>query len=45
MKIFKLSPNEIKTLTDLKGGCLASDKIIVNGQKVGYAYREKPDFE
>lgn len=43
MKIFKLSPNEIKTLTDLKGGCLASDKITVNGQKVGYAYREKPD--
>ncbi len=43
MKTFKLSPNELKTLTDLKGGCLASDKITVDGQKVGYAYREKPD--
>lgn len=43
MKTFKLSPNEIKTLTDIKGGCFASDKITVDGQKVGYAYHEKPD--
>jgi hypothetical protein len=27
------------------GGCFASDKITVDGMKVGYMYREEPDFE
>ena len=40
---FKLKPEEIKHLTDIKGGCLASNKITVDGEKVGYAYREEPD--
>ena len=43
MTDFKLKPEEIKHLTDIKGGCLASNKITVDGEKVGYAYREKPD--
>ena len=43
MADFKLKPEEIKHLTDIKGGCLASNKITVDGEKVGYAYREKPD--
>ena len=43
MKTFRLSSNEIKILTDMKGGCIASDRITVDGQKVGYAYREDPD--
>ena len=39
---FKLKPEEIKRLTDIKGGCLASNKITVDGERVGYAYREEP---
>lgn len=43
MVSFKLKTEEIKHLTDIKGGCLASNKITVDGEKVGYAYREEPD--
>lgn len=43
MTNFKLQPEEIKHLTDIKGGCLASNKITVDGERVGYAYREEPD--
>lgn len=43
MADFKLRPEEIKHLTDIKGGCLASNKITIDGEKVGYAYREEPD--
>ncbi len=42
MKEFKLKENEIKELTTVKGGCIASDRITVDGQKVGYMYRENP---
>lgn len=40
MKEFKLKENEIKELTTVKGDCIASDRITVDGQKVGYMYRE-----
>ena len=45
MKAFKLKENEMKELTTIKGGCIASDKITVEGQKVGYMYRENPTNE
>ena len=45
MKEFKLKENEIKELTTVKGGCIASDRITVDGQKVGYMYRENPTTE
>ncbi len=45
MKEFKLKENEIKELTTVKGGCIASDRITVDGHKVGYMYREKPTNE
>ena len=45
MKNFKLKENEIKELTTIKGGCIASDRITVDGQKVGYMYRENPTSE
>ena len=45
MKEFKLKENEIKKLTNVKGGCIASDRITVDGQKVGYMYRENPTNE
>lgn len=43
MADFLLKPEEIKQLTDIRGGCLASNKITVDGEKVGHAYREEPD--
>lgn len=43
MTDFKLKPEEIKHLTDIRGGCLVSNKIMIDGEKVGYAYREEPD--
>ena len=30
---------------DGPAGCLATDRILVDGARVGYMYREKPDFE
>ena len=45
MKNFKLKKEEIKQLTELKGGCIASDRITVDGLKVGYMYRETPTNE
>ena len=43
MTDFKLKPEEIKHLTDIKGGCIASNRITVDGENVGYTYREEPD--
>lgn len=43
MSNFLKKPEEIKQLTNIKGGCLASNKITIDGEKIGYAYREKPD--
>lgn len=42
MKNFLLKTADIKTLTTLKGSCIASNKITIDGCKVGYCYREKP---
>lgn len=42
MKEFKLSSTDIVKKTELKGACIASDKITVDGLKIGYMYRENP---
>lgn len=44
-KQFKLSAEQIKPLGRGHGFCLATDRITVDGRKVGYMYREKPDRE
>lgn len=45
-KAFKLSAEEIKPLLNKKyGWCLATDRITVDGCKVGYLYREKSERE
>jgi hypothetical protein len=44
-KTFKLPKEQIKKLIDPMGSCIASDKITVDGMKVGYMYREEPNFE
>ena len=45
MKDFKLNKEDIKKLIDMKGSCIASNKITVEGEKIGYMYREKPGNE
>jgi hypothetical protein len=42
-KAFKISAGQIKSLISDMGGCYASDRITVDGMKVGYMYREEPD--
>lgn len=41
-KKFKLNEEDIKELVKPMGYCFASDKITVNGEPVGYMYREIP---
>jgi hypothetical protein len=42
-KKFRLRADEIEELIPHMGGCVASDKIVVEGMKVGYMYRSVPD--
>lgn len=42
-KMFRLKSNEIKQLVPYMGYCFASNKITVDGLKVGYMYREEPE--
>src|SRR5689334_11622534 len=44
-KTFRLSAEQIRPLAEGFGSCLATDRIVVGGQKVGYCYRESPDTE
>jgi hypothetical protein len=44
-KNFKLKASEIIDLVPAMGGCMATDKLTVEGMKVGYMYREEPDSE
>ena len=43
-KKFFLAKESIKELVPQFGACLATDRITVEGRKVGYMYREKPKF-
>ena len=42
MKNYRLNNNYIKKLIEISGGCIATDRITVDGMKVGYMYRENP---
>ena len=42
-KQFKIPGDQILRLIPNMGGCFASDRIVVDGLKVGYMYRELPD--
>lgn len=42
-KAFKIKANEFVELVLNTGGCFATDKITVEGMKVGYMYREEPN--
>ena len=41
-KKFRLSPTQIAPIALGLGGCLATDRILVDGLPVGYMYREHP---
>lgn len=41
-KKFKLSPEEIAPIALGMGGCLATDRIVVDGRIVGYMLRTQP---
>jgi hypothetical protein len=43
-KKFRLRADEIRRLIPPLGGCLASDRITVDGRPVGYMYRDEPDY-
>lgn len=44
-KQFRLAANEIRSVAQGHGSCFASDRITVDGSRVGYMYREVPDDE
>ncbi|MCF6191014.1 MAG: DUF2185 domain-containing protein [Cocleimonas sp.] len=44
-KKFKLKAEDIKDLAKNRGGCIATDEILVKGRKVGYMYRDEPHNE
>jgi len=39
---YKLKPDQILKLIDSTEGCLASNRITIDGFKVGFMYREEP---
>lgn len=41
-KRFRLSAEDIRPLAEGHGGCIATDRITVDGERVGYMYRDKP---
>ena len=43
-KKFKKNADEFVDLVLPMGGCCATDNITVDGMKVGYMYREEPDY-
>lgn len=43
-KKFALSADQIQPLAPGRGGCIATDKITVEGRPVGYMTREEPLF-
>src|SRR5437867_557035 len=44
-KVFKIAPDQIAHLVTDQRGCFATDRITVEGAKVGYMYREEPGEE
>ncbi len=44
-KNFKLSTQDIKPLALGYGACFATDMITVEGKRVGFMYRQRPDNE
>ena len=45
MKKYWLDSTEIEQLIPPSGGCLATDRITVDGMKIGYMYKEQNERE
>ena len=43
-KAFHLAASQIRDVARGYGACVASDRITVDGARVGYCYREPPEF-
>ncbi len=41
-KVFKIPTEQIRQLAPNRGGCIASDRITVDGERVGFMYRDQP---
>jgi hypothetical protein len=41
-KPFRLAASDIKAIAKGYGACIATDRITVDGEPVGYMYREEP---
>lgn len=44
-KKYLIKSNEFKDMARGYGSCIATDEITVNGNRVGFMYRENPDNE
>jgi hypothetical protein len=44
-KTFLITPNELRNLALGRGACIASDRILVDGCRIGYMYREESEEE
>jgi hypothetical protein len=44
-KKFHIPAEEIRRLVEHDGGCMATDRITVDGCPVGYMYRERSDYD
>jgi len=44
-KKFKMNGQDIKQVIQPIGGCMATDKITVDGELVDFMYRDTPDFK
>ena len=47
-KNFKIPESEIENVLldwDEADGCMATDRITVDGERIGYMYREQPDID
>ena len=44
-KHFKIPGDQIRALIPNMGGCFATDRITVDGLKVGFMFREVPELE
>jgi hypothetical protein len=42
---FRLRADQIKPLAEGRAGCYATDRITVDGEKVGFMYREQGEFQ
>lgn len=41
-KVFKLRADQIAPVALGRGGCLCTDRVVVDGRPVGYMYRDEP---